>query len=66
MINEIVSGRYDAASEPSGGSEIAPGTDSEANDGNPEDHQYNLNPFSAVLAPDTSNKNNYSYTKQQR
>ena len=50
-----ISGQDDAVAGPSGGSTIAPSTDSEANDGDPEDHQYNVTPFSAVLAPNTSN-----------
>ena len=54
-MNEIVYGRDDVAVRSSGGDTITPGTYSEVNDGNPKDHQYNVTPFSAVLAPDTSN-----------
>ena len=50
-----ISGRDDAVAGPSGGAAIAPDTDYEANDGNLEDHQYDVTPFSAALAPNTSN-----------
>ena len=55
LMNVDISGQDDAVAGPSGGDTIAPDTDYEANDGNPEDHQYNVTPFSAVLAHNTSN-----------
>ena len=54
-MNNIVSGQDDAAAGPSGGAAIAPGTYSEANNGEPKYHQYNVTPFSDMLAPNTSN-----------
>ena len=50
-----ISGQDDAAAGKSGGAAIATYKNSEANDGEPEDHQSNVTPFSAVLAPNTSN-----------
>ena len=50
-----ISGRDDAVAGPSGGATIAPNIDYEENDGDLEDHQSNVTPFSAVLAPNTSN-----------
>ena len=50
-----ISGRDDEVAGPSGGAAIAPVTDCEANNGDPEDHQYNVTPFSTVLEPNTSN-----------
>ena len=55
MTSVNIYGRDDAVAGPSGGATIAPETDSEPNDGDPEDHQYNVTPFSAVPAPRTSN-----------
>ena len=54
-MNEIVYGQDDVVLGSSGGATIDAGTYSEANYGNPKYHQYNVTPFSAVLAPDTSN-----------
>ena len=50
-----ISVQDDASAGTSGGATIAPYKNSEANDGEPEDHQYNVTPCSAVLAPNTSN-----------
>ena len=49
-----ISGQDNAAAGKSGGAAIATYKNSEANDGEPEDHQSNVTPFSAVLAPNTT------------
>ena len=48
-------GQDNAVTGPSGGAAIAPDTDYEANDGDPEDHQSNVTPFSSAFAPNTPN-----------
>ena len=54
MLNEK-SGQEDASARPPGRPSIPPGTDAEANNGNPKDHQNGMTIFSDVLAPNTYN-----------
>ena len=54
-MNEIIYGQEDTATGPSGGSAISFSKYSKYISVYCEYHQYNLTPFSDVLAPDTSN-----------
>ena len=56
MSTEETSGQEDSAARPPGRHSIPPGTDAEANNGDPEYHLNGTTLFSDVLAPNTSNR----------
>ena len=55
LATEEASGQEYEAARPPGRPSIPPGTDNEANNFDPEDHQNGMTLFSAVLAPNTFN-----------
>ena len=65
---EETSGQDDAAARPPCKHSIPPGTDDEANNGDPEDNQNVMTLFSAVLAPNTFNTmvEDTDYTRAHR
>ena len=68
MATEETSGQDDAAARPPGRPSIPPGTDDEANNGDPKDHQNGMTLFSAVLAPNSFNTTaeDTDYTRAHR
>ena len=68
MATEETSVQEDAAARPPGRPSIPPGTDDEANNGDPEDHQNGMTLFSAVLVPNSFNKTveDTDYTRAHR